>query len=224
MRLRRLTCVRRVLVLGDSHARVFGHPMFAWQFPLTSFEIICVAGATASGLDNPNSKTQSHAAFSEALERIRRRTTIILMLGEVDTGFVIWYRAKKYDCGVEEMLARAVRTYTRFIEQARAHGETIVISAPLPTIQDGSAWGEVANLRKEVTATQRDRTALTIRFNAEVESRCRDLGIGYLNLDTLCLGADGLVNRHLLNKDSRNHHYDRRAYARLISAQLKAIV
>ena len=83
----------RLLVLGDSHANVFRHWRIRIFLPRTKFQFCIVGGATVSGLDNPNSQTQAIHHFSDALASTSA-TVIITLLGEVDTGFVIWYRAK----------------------------------------------------------------------------------------------------------------------------------
>jgi O-antigen/teichoic acid export membrane protein len=228
--LRRLgTAVQRragaetVLVLGDSHALVFLHPALWLRFPLKLFEVCSVGGATASGLENPNSKTQSYAIFAQALQRHKGCRRIIITLGEVDTGFVIWYRAQKYGSPVRKMFSEAVARYARFLEHSRNFGDVVVISAPLPTIRDGQQ-GTVANLRKEVKATQRERTELALEFNSTMERFCRENRICYVALDRDSLGTDGLVAKRLLSKDSRDHHYDQRAYATLIAVHLRNVL
>ncbi len=85
----------KIYVLGDSHVLVFKHPYFKLNFPFKNFEICSVMGATASGLYNPQSKTQAYPIFKEKIRSISKGKKIIIMLGEVDTGFIIWYRANK---------------------------------------------------------------------------------------------------------------------------------
>ena len=150
--------------------------------------------------------------------------TFLLLLGEVDTGFVIWYRAKKYALSVDEMMSQAVENYLRLIKAVNERHRPIVISAPLPTIKDGSAFGDVANQRKEISATQHERTELTIRFNAAIQSRCSSLGISCLNFDKDSQGTDGLVRQKLLHPDVRNHHYKPLAHARLLLSKLPKIL
>lgn len=59
-----------------------------------------VPGATAVGLRNPNSTTNALETFRAAL--LPRRNVIpVIHLGEVDCGFVIWYRAEKYGESLE---------------------------------------------------------------------------------------------------------------------------
>lgn len=209
-----------VLVLGDSHARAFGSAWVRARFPRVYLDVVSVFGATASGLANPNSKTQAYATFERALENTRART-VVIMLGEVDTGFVIWYRAAKYGVPVAEAFARTLTTYKDFIHTVKERGFVpVCVSTPLPTIRDGTVWGDVANKRRAVTATQRERTALTVAFNREMARFCRAENVTHINLDDLSLGPDGLVRGDLVNRNRANHHYDRRAYARLLSTHV----
>ena len=128
----------RITVIGDSHILVFGHYRLRLQFPFKKFDVCSVMGATASGLENPNSKTQAHKIFSEKLNELTRDDVLIIMLGEIDTGFLIWYRAQKYQVSVDEIFNEVVTKYTNFLTEAKFVYKLIVISVPLPTLQDYS--------------------------------------------------------------------------------------
>lgn len=214
--------LEKILVIGDSHVEVFSHRNFIQAFPLTYFRVCSVGGATASGLENPNSTTQAFKKFDEALHQ-KDYDKILVMLGEVDTGFVIWYRAKKYQADVNEMLKETVDTYIGFIKTLQAFGPVVVISTPLPTIDDSSR-GEVANARREVEATQRERTVLTLEFNRQILQFCQDQNINYLDLDEECLGEDDLVRSDLKHKDPGDHHYDIGKYSKMLIDRLKACI
>jgi hypothetical protein len=210
---------RVVLVLGDSHAEIFDSPELRRELNGLDFELCTVRGATASGLDNPNSKTQAYTLFSRALST-SRADAVVVLLGEVDTGFVLWYRAQKYQEPVDETLSKAVKTYGDFLRALTARREVVCISAPLPTIPDGAAQGIVANLRSEIRATQRERTELTRRFNGEIAVVCEAAGIHHIDLDVASTGPDGLVDRRLLNTDPTNHHYAIAPYAAMLAGPL----
>lgn len=210
-----------VLVIGDSHAAIFR--TMEGDFPKHYFNVASVGGATISGLTNPNSVTQAMAVFKRALKASRSKVCIVL-LGEVDTGFVIWYRAKKNGCEVDVYLEKAILNYQKFLDGISKRRRVICISAPLPTIRDGLKWGDVANKRKEVTATQLERTDLTMRFNASIQKHCEEVGICHINLDSQSVGDDGVVGEFLRNKSRRNHHYDPTAYQKLIIPPLREIL
>lgn len=207
--------IKEVLILGDSHTPIFNHPAFINHFPAYLFNVVTVIGATASGLENPNTKTQAYPIFKQALKQ-SSADKVIIMLGEVDTGFVIWYRAHKYQESVKAMTHKATTSYLNFLLEVSAQFDVVCISTPLPTIQDDNDWGDVANLRKEVTATQIERTALTLHFNRQMQSLCQQHDINYLMLDDVCLGKNRLVINELLNKDTNDHHYNPEFYSNLL--------
>lgn len=213
---------KKVLVIGDSHARVFKNLFFKLKYPFIYIDICSVEGATVSGLTNPNSKTNSKKIFDEKLSKLRNYDMSIFLMGEVDTGFVIWYRSKKYGVAVEEMLNAAVENYCSMLAKAiESKNDIVVLSAPLPTISDDNDWGEVAGLRKEVDASQLDRTRLTIKFNNHIESFCCNYSnVTYINLDTVSQ-ENGVVASFLLNKNPNDHHYEESVYARLISKYIR---
>lgn len=212
-----------VLVLGDSHAAVFNHPYLRGYFSKIYFHVCFVGGATVSGLENPNSKTNSREIFESAQKLCRHRKKTIVMLGEVDTGFVIWYRAVKYDESVDDMLDKTILRYERFIEELRKTNDVVVISTPLPTIRDSSS-GEVANLRGEVTATLLERTELTPKFNEQIRSFCEKHQVSFVSLDRDSLGENGLVKSELLNDDPTDHHYNQLVYAKLLVPKLGIVL
>jgi len=206
-----------ILVLGDSHADVLSHSDASIAGYV--FRIVRVGGATISGLKNPNSVTQAMPIFRKAIKSYKGKLCVIL-LGEVDTGFVIWLRAKKHGLNVQELCEQTAANYIDFIRSIPKEKQVIIISAPLPTIQDG----QIANLRKEVDASLIDRTKLTVTLNSRMESLAKKFAILYLNLDSNSLGEDETVKRELLHSDANNHHYDPKTYLKILMPPLREIV
>lgn len=192
-------------------------------FPDIYFHVECVQGATASGLENPNSKTAAYAVFMKALNEYNG-TIVITLLGEVDTGFVIWYWAQKHSSSLAQSLKRAANTYCRFIDKIAKKRTVICLSAPLPTISDDNDWGDVANLRSEINASQLERTQMTLAFNALVKEHCRENKYSYIDLDIDALGTDGLVKKRLMHENPLNHHYNNEAYSVLMTDRLRPIM
>jgi tetratricopeptide (TPR) repeat protein len=149
----------KLLVLGDSHTETFKCNALQKCFPKYYFNVVAVGGATVSGLQNPNSKTQALPIFEKNIAEFKPNK-IIIQLGEVDTGFVIWYRAEKYKVSVDEMLIKTIDSYTNLLSSLKSKADVICIGTVLPTIKDGQDWGEIANARKEIKATQRERTSI----------------------------------------------------------------
>jgi hypothetical protein len=105
---------REVLVLGDSHSKVFNRKRLRKGFRRSFFTVCAVGGATVSGFQNPRSKTQALPVFRATL-KLTSAKTVIVLLGEVDAGFVIWYRAEKHNETVSEMLEQAIHNYQQFL-------------------------------------------------------------------------------------------------------------
>jgi hypothetical protein len=210
-----------VLVLGDSHAQVFE----SWRFALpVHFDVESVNGATLSGLQNPNSVTRAGSIFEQRLalaaECRRPPVAVIVLLGEVDCGFVIWWSHEQRGLPLDEGLDRAVAGCVLLLERARRVAPVIVISAPLPTLGSNADFGDDANLRREIKASQEERTALVREFNARVQEASEAIGATYLNLDPMSLGSNGLVSPLLALQNQLDHHYDAVVYGRLLEASL----
>ena len=187
-------------------------------------ELCSVDGATISGLSNPNSKTNTINTFLEALEN-STADKVLILLGEVDLGFVLWYRAQKYDEDIFKMMDLALDNYMSLLVRCEAKfgSENIIcLSSPLPTIPDNDPeYGDVANARKSIRASQLERTKLTLTFNDKLKKICEAKGFSSLNLDLLSLGENGLVSSKLLNKNKTDHHYNKFEYAKLLFLPLK---
>ena len=212
---------RRVLVIGDSHVRVFEHWWFRWAMPLVRFEVVYVPGGTATGLPNPRSATRARTRFDEALARDSHHR-VVINLGEVDTGYTIWARAARDGADPLQMLDQAVQRYSHFIASIAPHHRVIVIGAPLPTLSDGfEPADDIGTTRKTVQHSQAERTALTIAFNDAVAQACRAIGVPHLDDRVASLGPDGTVRRDWQRSDRPDHHYARWPYARWLARSLR---
>jgi hypothetical protein len=217
----RLRGREHVLCIGDSHVTA----LHRVEVPGVWFWVDGIAGATASGVLNPNSSTRSGLIFKRRLQRAKLWQQVLLQFGEVDCGFVIWQRAEREGLSVEQQLTVTLDSYSSFIEQVVALGfaRVIVLSAPLPTIGDlASEWiGPVASARKDVKASQAQRTQLTMRFNELLVERCSALGATFIDATSAQLdSATGLIDSRYLRATNLDHHLATKPYASLISRAL----
>jgi len=216
---------KKILIIGDSHSLVFNSLRMRIKLARYNMKVCSVGGATASGLENPNSKTQAYPIFKSFYDQEHSTAhRIIVNLGEVDTGFVIWYRAMKYGASENEMLDIAVKNYQTFLRKVNKDRNLICISTPLPTIGDDLVVGEVANKRKEISATQLDRTRLTLEFNKRIKNFCHLENVNYVDLDAFSISPDGTVNKELLNTNPFDHHYNTRAYSNVLAKVLRPLL
>jgi hypothetical protein len=220
----RLSNKKKLLVIGDSHTSVFNCKKFKREMSdkYNSF-VVTVGGATVTGLSNPNSQTNSKQIFDEYLQFLKPDVVVIL-LGEVDVGFLLWHQSQKYNKNIEELLGFCVNKYDTFLALHTGKTSTIVVSVPLPTIKDDQDWGEIATARKSIKATQRQRTELTLSFNQQLKQLCKNRNLFYIDLDAESLGPDNLVTSNLLSKDKNDHHYDKSRYLTLILKSLKPLL
>jgi hypothetical protein len=219
----RATLRTHALCVGDSHSEVFRYIEQRRLVPRARFDVYSVGGATAQGAVNPNSKTDALRLFSARLEKARPWQRLLFQLGEVDCGFVIWYRAKKYNQSVELQLENSLGRYLEFLVLVRTRGflQMTVLSAPLPTIGDGQTWGKVADARKEITVPQRERTQLTLVYNERLRMACLESGFGFLDVTTGQLDPEtGVIKPAFLNPDPLDHHLDSARYADLVSSRV----
>jgi hypothetical protein len=189
----------------------------------TWLDFLMIRGATAFGMANPNSRTNAFAEFRTVIQRLPRSRPLLFMLGEVDCGFLIWHRAQSTGVPVEEQMEASLRNYVQFLDGLLAEGRTVMVAAvPLPTITDGRVFGEVANARKDVTASLAERTALTVRYNAALRSWCRDRGCVFLDYEAEMLDpATGLIREDLRHPDPQNHHAHPERFLELVARHLQ---
>ena len=117
----------RILVIGDSHAAIFRHIYWVFVLKGAALRVVSVGGATASGVDNPNSTTQARWHFEDALSQ-QDFDAVLVSLGEVDTGFVIWYRSQKRGISVKESLEQTIQTYCEFLLELKKSNQIAVVS------------------------------------------------------------------------------------------------
>jgi hypothetical protein len=211
----------QVLVLGDSHVRVFEHWWFLWALPRVRWHIVYVPGGTATGLPNPQSSTRARTKFDDALAEASY-DLVVVNLGEVDTGYTIWARAQRDGSDPRVAMAQAVQRYTAFIEEVATKHRVVVVGAPLPTLPDDFVPGdEVATTRRSVVQGQTERTSLTLAFNESVAIACALLGVPHLDDRGETLGSDGKVKSEWQRTDRADHHYVRMRYAQWLARALE---
>ncbi|WP_230945050.1 SGNH/GDSL hydrolase family protein [Burkholderia territorii] len=215
--------VLHVLVIGDSHVRVFEHAWFQIMLPNVRFTVEYVPGATAIGIINRHSITSAWSRFDSALDEIERDLAIV-NLGEVDTGYSLWRLVETRGDLMSEIFDRAINNYCEYIGDLSKRGRILVLSAPLPTLNDYTAQKNRGNaIREPVDASLRQRTELTLQFNARVKAFCANIGVLYLDTSPSALGADGIVKDSWRRKDL-DHHYARWPYARDLARRLAPLL
>lgn len=216
---------RSILVLGDSHCGVFEYCFDRGL--LTPHWLNCeiVAGATAYGLNVDTSATQGWQKFDSALRRFADCDVVVIMLGECDCSFALWKKAEQLNLDpaslIDHSLAGIRRLVRRIRDESSSPGRKIVLAgAILPTVSDSAAWRQENQLRREITASQVERTQLVLAFNEKLKRLAGELDLAYFDLTAQTLdSATGLVDEHFA-ASAEDHHLSHPASALLWSASL----
>lgn len=200
-----MAALSHITCIGDSHVWVLDH-LAEHGAPLehTELAVTGVGGATAFGLANPNSTTNALEVFRQVVADQDART-VLLMLGEIDCGFLAWLRADRDGTSVEQQLAASFERYHRFVDELAQRAATVlVVTVPPPTVPDYSTWGGLDNARRRVTASLRERTDATRTYNGWI----RKLGgVRVVDVEHECLDpSTGLVRDALRRADPLDHH------------------
>ena len=217
-----------IVAMGDSHISVFKY--ISLILPNWSIEICEVGGATAQGAVNPNSKTNALSMFSSMLDQIDARQKFILLnLGEVDCGFVIWYRAQKYNENVQYQLLRSTSNYISFIQNVvlkKFCPEQILIASALPpSIEDNIDPRFLCGARADVKVNIYRRTRLTFLYNEILRFQCEELGFKYVDVFTrLLLVESGIIDPRYKNENPWDHHLSPRKSAPIWIDEISKII
>jgi hypothetical protein len=204
-----MTTAPSLLYLGDSHVRYFAK---AAAFDLLHPYVVDgieVGGATAVGMRNPNSKTDAIGRFRKWVTDKDRNAVVLVHLGEVDCGYVIWYRADRYAESVEVQMRQSIDAYFEFVDELREQGFTriIITGATLPTITDEDQIGEVVIARSSITATMAERTALSLEYNRMLEQGAVARGLAFVDIaDDVVDPSTGVVSAKMRNPNPEDHH------------------
>lgn len=214
-----------LVALGDSHAWVI---RLAALRPVldAKVELCSVPGATAQGLLNPNSNTNALHRFQRRCAEAPTWQILVFLLGEVDCGFAIWHWAEKHGVSIEAQMTRSIQGYSLLLESTLESGfRTVVLSAPLPTIPDDLERRQVVGARRDIRASQRDRTSLTLEYNERLHAACARLGANFIDVTTPTLNpVTGTVRFEYLNPNRFNHHQNFRRYADLVAPALATAI
>lgn len=208
----------RLICVGDSHVSVFNK--------IKNTLVLSVPGATNMGIKNPHSKTKARPKIDVFLKKnLKKNDTLIFLMGEVDCGFVIWYRKEKYNDTLESQFNESINNYFDLILSYKGKCKNIIIcDVPPPTIRDNARTiGDVANKRMGIRATQLERTELTKKYNNLISKFCEKNKFIYLEYLKDLLNDEGIVDEFYMNKNPKDHHLDTNNFSKILSDKLNNI-
>ena len=206
-------------VIGDSHLLPLNNLKLNKQFKI----LMCVVqGATASGLKNPRSQTLSGPIFENYLQNISKNDWVIIHLGEVDCGFVMWVRSERENISIEEQSNITLENYKHLLIKIKNKTDKIILINILPqSIKDGTKIGDIANLRGSIKANQKQRMNLTNKMNTDLLKICSDLNINYFNLNKYFIDNEtGLLKDFFYNSNPEDHHLEPYKFLEIIQSEL----
>ncbi|WP_136987705.1 hypothetical protein [Synechococcus sp. UW69] len=203
---------KKILLLGDSHAHVFKLVERSMSKLMISHCI--VTGSSAQGAVNPHSKTNALAIFKDKLDKYANsHTHCMTMLGEVDCGYVIWFRKTKYNDSIRSQLKRSLNNYFEFLKKEVENyfepNHILICCVVPPTIRDNTDKRFLKGARTQVTASQSERSKLTEAYNYYLKKLCTKRGYKFVNTyENLIDQVTRLPKISLLNSNPYDHHLD----------------
>lgn len=216
----------KILCCGDSHTDVFKYCNIRQNEFV--FDVCIVAGATAQGAVNPGSKTDALNIYEKKINSTRS-DKILIMLGEVDCGFVIWVRSKRYNISIDDQINVSVNNLFTFVNNIIAtknytNKDIIICGSILPTIKDNNNKKILNSARSEVDVSQLERTKKTIEYNNLLKINCHKYGYNYIEIVDDIIGKDGIVKDEFLNSNPNDHHLDNEKTYKLWLSKLKNVL
>mgnify|MGYP000321378915 CR=1 FL=1 len=204
--------------IGDSHVAVFRR--LNWEYPQlrVRYRTVSVLGATAYGLAKSSSKTKAKEKYETHLARKNVGNHILIMLGEVDCSYLVWALSEKKAVSADLILQKSLKAYCDYLSALESSGlKIIVCSAPIPTVEDGIKNPEYISIRDNITATQIEKTNLTLSFNRSVKHFCEKSMIRFLDFDEDAINpSTGLVSEAFKNIGCVDHHYNEKHFSSVI--------
>jgi hypothetical protein len=218
---------RHLLALGDSHLEALKLAADLGILSVQTSHFSIVPGATVVGLRNPNSSTDAINIFRASLLNQSTDSHVIIHLGEVDCGFVIWWRAKQYGESIAEQLKESIDAYGQFVNELLEIGfvRICIVGASLPTIRDEVDFGEISNKRAEINIGIGQRTELTFEYNCALSDLARKMGVSYFDItDGVLDRTSNLVHDFFRNQNLWDHHLDPRKTVGIWASRCNAFV
>lgn len=216
-----------LVALGDSHLEALKFAASLNILNIGSAHFSIVPGATVIGLRNPNSLTDAIGIFKSSLSTQPIDSHVLVHLGEVDCGFVIWWRAQKYGESVEKQFQDSIDAYRQFLVEILEMGfsRLCIAGASLPTISDDANMGEVANKRAEINIGIKQRTELTFRYNRALVELAKNFKINYFDISDVVIDRSShLVHDFFRNPDLGDHHLDTQKVAGIWATKCNAFI
>lgn len=202
---------KKILTFGDSHSRVFKY--IDEQIDGIQIDSFVIGSSSAQGTINPNSVSNFLNEFTKFIDEsndISEYDKIVIMVGEIDCGSLIWTESMKKKTTIDHQLSVSTGNLFEFIKKyVLDHFDSnkiVICGSILPTIADDVKWGNSRNIRKGTNASQSDKTKLTIEFNNILKEFSINNNINYIDITDDIISDSGLIDSEYLDDDELEHH------------------
>lgn len=208
-------------VFGDSHTEVFSYINLTRKEEL--FKIVRVDGATALGMVHPKSKTNALELFMREINGLHKKSRLIFLLGEVDLGFLLWYRNIKLNLDVSHEMEISISNYITFLSKLKQRGfkNIYVMSPSPPCISDDFIETQMNLLRREIKINQVERVKLAKVYNETLKTKVLELRMGFIDLFPMLIDEQAhVVKKEYIKDDKNDHHLESSTYSQLVFDQI----
>lgn len=210
-----------VLVLGDSHSKVFQRVARRGQCSEIEFISQAREGATAYGCMNEKSRSCFYPKAIKWMDVkwVSKPTHAALMLGEVDAGRLAYVRSEREGITPQRQVELSASNAVRFasIEMAPRFERIILLGAPLPCVPDGVEHRLIRRRELDGVATMAQRTAVTLHYNAKLREFAEACGFRYTDITKETLDGD-VVSKRFWQANGDHHMSHNLTYPLWINA------
>jgi hypothetical protein len=168
--------------IGNSHARTF-----KLQPGMIAHVI---SAATAHNLAKENSTTSSRKRLFDSLSRVnRRRDAVIMVFGEVDCRFHIYYQYMKNEkkLTIEELIDHTISNYGKVLTELKDKGFHLYVCSVVP-----ASWREHSTAYPFYGSPDM-RSRITRIFNNKLQILCTENGICFIDMYKPAADDNGLI-------------------------------
>lgn len=164
-------------IAGDSHVFSFTNPLFRIHY---------LGPATAYGLKNVNSKTESRERLIRIAQSLSKGSTLILVFGEIDSRIQIFnqYMKQRKKINLVSLISQTVDRYTSVVKEISQLPIRIFIFNVLPP-------GEQSNIYNyPFYADRKTRLYITREFNRQLKFWCERDNIVFIDIFNSLINSD----------------------------------
>jgi len=207
----------KIAILGDSHTDNW---LYVKQKSLLPEFILCISKAStasATGVMNKKSKSQSRKVFKKFIRKYykanKKFDLAVIELGEVDCNCTFWLKLHDQGISLDEQVKVTVDRMTTFVDYYLSDTKVVFMGAILPVIETQKGTTRHGHIINE---SQQERTDLTNKFNAHLKSKVKY----YFDInDMLVNPKTGLISPEYRN--NIDHHLSHKTVAPLLIQRLK---